>query len=343
MKCTIKDIARELQLSRNTVAKVLNHKGGVSEKTARLVLAKAREMNYQMVIDEGNASHTSIPTQQILLLARASVNYSGFWIQVMKGIEQVLRDTEYSLQLAMMDDDDIKNLRFPSVISSLSVRGLILVELCDRGVCEAALSYGLPTVTIDMPRDSEGIIGRMDIVTMENKEPVRALVSSLISKGCRDFAFAGDVYTYNIGRGFQERYDALIEELSANGLALNEKASMLRETDQQLMNISYIVSFLKRLDHLPQVYLCGNDWTAIQLMHGIQFLGYSVPRDVSVIGFDNIPESTNTLPPLTTINTPKERLGIAAARCLLERIDDPSIPFVYSQYMTDIVIRGSSV
>ena len=72
MKCTIKDIARELQLSRNTVAKVLNHKGGVSEKTARLVLAKAREMNYQMVIDEGNASHTSIPTQQILLLARAS-------------------------------------------------------------------------------------------------------------------------------------------------------------------------------------------------------------------------------------------------------------------------------
>ena len=170
-----------------------------------------------------------------------------------------------------------------------------------------------------------------------------ALVSSLISKGCRDFAFAGDVYTYNIGCGFQERYDALIEELSANGLALNEKASMLRETDLQLMNISYIVSFLKRLDHLPQVYLCGNDWTAIQLMHGIQFLGYSVPRDVSVIGFDNIPESTNTLPPLTTINTPKERLGIAAARCLLERISDPVIPYVYSQYMTDIVIRGSSV
>ncbi len=343
MKCTIKDIAQELQLSRNTVAKVLNHKEGVSEKTARLVLAKAREMNYQRAIDEGNAKHTNAPTQQILFLARASVNYSGFWIQVMRGIEQVLRDSDYSLQLAMMDDNDIQNLRFPSVISSPSVRGLILVELCDRRICEAALSYRLPTVTIDMPRESEGILGHMDIVTMENKQPVRALTNALIGKGCRDFAFAGDIYTYNIGRGFQERYDALIETLSANGLALNEKASMLRETDQQLMNISYIVSFLKRLDHLPQVYLCGNDWTAIQLMHAIQFLGYSVPKDVSVIGFDNIPESVNTLPPLTTINTPKERLGIAAARCLLERIADPSIPCVYSQYMTDIVIRGSSV
>ena len=343
MKCTIKDIAEALQLSRNTVAKVLNHKEGVSEKTARMVLAKAREMNYQRVIDEGNASYRSVPTGQILFLARASVNYSGFWIQVMKGIEQGLRDSDYSLQLAMMDDDDIKNRRFPSIISSPSVKGLILVELCDRRICEEALSYHLPTVTIDMPRESEGILGRMDIITMENKLPVRTLVNSLITKGCRDFAFAGDIYTYNIGRGFQERYDALREELSAHNLSLNEKASMLRETDQQLMNISYIVSFLKRLDHLPQVYLCGNDWTAIQLMHAIQFLGYRVPKDVSIIGFDNIPESVNTLPPLTTINTPKERLGIAAAKCLLERIDDPSIPYVYSQYMTDIVIRGSAV
>ena len=342
MKCTIKDIADALQLSRNTVAKVLNHKEGVSDKTARLVLAKAREMNYQMIIDEGNAGHSGTPAQQILFLARASVNYSGFWISVMRGIETVLRDSEYSLQLAMMDDSDIKNLRFPPIINSPTVKGLILVELCDRQICEAALAYHLPTVTIDMPKDGESIIGHMDIVMMENERPVRELVNALIGRGCTDFAFAGDIYTYNVGRGFLERYNALIKELKAHDLSLNTNASLLHDTDQQLMNVSYIVSFLKRLKHLPQVYICGNDWTAIQLMHAVQFLGYSIPKDVSIIGFDNTIESANTLPPLTTVNTPKERLGIAAAKCLLERIEDPSIPYVCAQYMTETVIRESA-
>jgi LacI family transcriptional regulator len=342
MKCTIKDIADSLHLSRNTVAKVLNHKEGVSEKTKRLVLSKAQEMNYRAMVNEGNGLVHSENPDTILFLTRGSVNYSGFWIQVMKGIESIISKKNYTLSLAMMDDEDIHSLRFPAILQNPSVKGVVLVELCDPRVCDAVIRYGLPTVTIDMPKNYSNLSERIDIVTMENRIHIQQIVERLISKGYKSFAFAGDIFTNNVGRGFQERYEALCETLKAHDLKLDADASLLHDTDQQLMNISYIVDVLKKLPSLPQVYICGNDWTAIQMMHAVQFLGYSVPKDISIIGFDNIDESNNTLPPLTTISTPKLELGKAAADCLLNRIDQPNLPHVFIQYMTTLVIRESA-
>lgn len=342
MKCKIKDIADALHLSRNTVAKVLNQKEGVSEKTRRLVLSKAQEMNYRAMLNEGNDLVHAENPDTILFLTRGSVNYSGFWIQVMKGIESIISKKNYTLSLAMMDDDDILTLRFPAILQNPSVKGIVLVELCDLKVCDAIIHYGLPTVTIDMPKDYSGLLDRIDIVTMENRIHIKEVVDRLISKGYKSFAFAGDIFTNNVGRGFQERFEALCEALKEHGLKLNEDASLLHDTDQQLMNVNYIVDVLKRQQSLPQVYICGNDWTAIQMMHAIQFLGYSVPKDISIIGFDGIEESNNTLPPLTTISTPKLELGKAAARCLLNKIEQPDLPHVFIQYMTTLVIRKSA-
>lgn len=93
---------------------------------------------------------------------------------------------------------------------------------------------------------------------------------------------------------------------------------------------------------LPDVFICGNDWTAIQLMYALQFLGYQIPKDVSVVGFDDIPASERIIPALTTIHTPKKYLGIAAARQMLEQIQFPHSPRVYSEYKTELIIRDST-
>lgn len=341
MKCTIKEIAHELNLSRNTVAKVLSNKNGVSEKTRKLVLEKARELNYRSAISESADALMSDVPDSILLLTRASVNYSVFWINVMKGIESVLIKNNCSLTLGIMDDSDMRNLRLPPNVHNPSVKGIILVEICDLRVCEAILKLGLPTVTVDMPREYETLFGRIDIITMENKVHIRHLVTKLIQKGCRHFAFAGDIYSSNVGRGFQERYDTLCETLAQHDLSLDLECSLLGETDQQFMNGNYLAERLKSMKHLPDVFICGNDWTAIQIMHAAQFLGYAVPRDFSICGFDNIAESEHTFPPLTTISTPKEALGTAAAECIVNRMRNPDAPYVYSQYMTTLILRES--
>lgn len=343
MKCTIKDIAAALQISRNTVSKALSGSPGVSDATRRMIQEKAREMNYQSSIMEYNSSASSIMHGSILFLTRASANYSEFWTNVLKGIESVLRPNAYNLVLGIMTENDLKNLQFPSTINDSMIKGIILVEICDERVIHALLNYNIPIVTVDMPRDYEQIMGKLDIITMENKINLKQFISELITKGARRFAFAGDVYSSNVGRGFQERYDALCETLKTNQLKLDHECSLLYETDDKFMDFTFLITKIKKMQSLPDVFICGNDWTGIQLMHALQFLGYRIPKDVSIVGFDNIPESGKVHPPLTTIDTPKEQLGISAANCIIQRIKNPDIPFVYSQYTTSLIIRESTI
>ncbi|SHO50368.1 LacI family DNA-binding transcriptional regulator [Anaerocolumna xylanovorans] len=343
MKCTIKDIAEALHISRNTVSKALSGSPGVSDTTRRMIQEKAREMNYQNSIMEYNSSASAATLGSILFLTRASANYSEFWTNVLKGIESVLRPHSYSLVLGIMNENDLKNLLFPSILGDPMIKGIILVEICDERVISALFRYNLPIVTVDMPRDYEQIMGKLDIITMENKINLKLLVTKLIEKGASRFSFAGDIYSSNVGRGFQERYDALCETLKSFKLKLDDKCSLLYDTDDKFMDFPYLIDKIKKMQSLPDVFICGNDWTGIQLMHALQFLGYRIPKDVSIVGFDNIPESGKVHPPLTTIDTPKEQLGIAAANCIIERIKNPGIPRVYSQYTTSLIIRESTV
>lgn len=348
MRCTIKDVADALGMSRNTVSKVLNGKSGVSPKTEKLVLDKARELQYQFNDTPSASVEFQTPASQkekgfILFLTKTSVNYSDFWINVMKGIESVLKKYNYDLVLGIMDNQDIETLHFPSLINSKDICGIILVELCDLRICEAVLAYNLPTVTLDMPRDYERLLGKMDIITMENKVNIKRIVNLLIQKGCTKFAFAGDLTGNNVGHGFQERYDALCETLEENNLSLLQESCFLCETDQLFLNSNYMINKIRSLSIIPEVYICGNDWTAIQLSNSLQFLGYRIPDDISIVGFDDINASEKMVPSLTTIHTHKEYLGVASALCILNRIQNPDIPYTYSQYMTDLIIRESTI
>ena len=345
MKYKIKQLAEELGLSRNTVAKVLNGKPGVSPKTEKLVLEKIRtlaareeESDRDITVSAGDKGRG-----YILLLTKTSVNYTDFWISVMKGIESVLKESPYNLMLGIMDQHDIETLHLPSVLATGEIRGIILVEICDNRICDAVLQYGLPTATIDMPRDYQHILGRIDIVTMENKLHIREITEKLIQRGLTKFAFAGELAGNNVGRGFQDRYDALCETLKKHRLKLLKDSCFFDESDQLFLNSSYMLNKLRSLKEMPEVFICGNDWTAIQLINSLQFLGYRIPEDVSVVGFDNTEASAMVDPPLTTIHTPKEYLGRVVADCVLQRIRHPETPYVFATYMTDAIVRASTV
>lgn len=344
MKCTIKDLADALNLSRNTVSKALRISPEVSPKTRNRVLEKARELNYPglphtnpVLADERNNCGS------ILFLTRTYASDSEFWISVLRGIETILSAKNYHLIMGIMSENDLKNLTFPASIHDPNIKGIIIVEICDVAVCNALLKFNLPIVTVDLPKAPDELIGKIDIITMENKINLQRIVNHLIEKGATRFAYAGDLYSPNSGRGFQERYDALCDCLKDANLKLDLECSLTQETNEDFRNFSYIITKVQNILSLPDVFICGNDLTAIQLMYALQFLGYKIPKDVSIVGFDNIPESERVVPALTTINTPKEYLGIAAARQIIERINYPHTPCIYAQYATTPVIRDSTL
>lgn len=345
MKCTIKNIAEALNLSRNTVAKALKGSPEVSQKTKDLVLKKATELGYKGMTPLPEDTNTADAPQNngsILFLTKTYAPDSEFWTTVLKGIESILSAAHYRLMISIMSDSNLKQLKFPDALSDPSVKGIIIVEICDEEVCKALLKYNLPVITVDLPKRHSEVLEKIDIITMENKKNIYRIVERLINKGAERFSFIGDLYSPNVGRGFQERYNALCECLQEHHLQLDKKCCLLSETPDDFRNSQLIVQKIQGMASLPDVFICGNDWTAIQLIYALQFLGYQIPKDVSVVGFDNIPASERITPALTTISTPQKYLGIAAARQMLERIQFPNSPHAYMQYETELIIRDST-
>lgn len=349
MKCTIKQLAEELNLSRNTVAKALKNSNEVSSKTKQLVLNKARELNYnninkELFSESGDVtSPSNVNNGSILFLTKTYAPDSEFWTAVLTGIESILSNAHYHLVIGIMSESDLKKMDFPTALKDPSIKGIILVEICDGAICNALLQYNLPIITVDLPKDYNPALDMIDIVTMENKRNIHRIVNHLISKGAERFAFVGDIYSANVGRGFQERFDALQECLSDNHLELDRKHCLLTETPDEFQDFQMVVKKLQHMASVPDVFICGNDRTAIQLIYALQFLGYQIPKDVSVVGFDGIPASERITPSLTTIQTPKKYLGIAAARQMLERIQYPNSPHSYMEYETKLIIRDSTI
>lgn len=349
MKCTIKQLAEELNLSRNTVAKALKNSNEVSSKTKQRVLNKARELNYnninkELFSESGDVtSPSNVNNGSILFLTKTYAPDSEFWTAVLTGIESILSNAHYHLVIGIMSESDLKKMDFPTALKDPSIKGIILVEICDGAICNALLQYNLPIITVDLPKDYNPVLDMIDIVTMENKKNIHRIVNYLISKGAERFAFVGDIYSANVGRGFQERFDALQECLSDNHLELDRKHCLLTETSDEFQDFQTVVKKLQKMASVPDVFICGNDHTAIQLIYALQFLGYQIPKDVSVVGFDDIPASERITPSLTTIQTPKKYLGIAAARQMLERIQYPNSPHSYMKYKTKLIIRDSTI
>lgn len=345
MKCTIKDIADYLGLSRNTVSKALKNSSEVAENTKNLVIKAASELGYKSyknaLLSDLSSETTSNGT--ILFLTKTYAFDSEFWTTVLCGIESILTAAHYHLAISMMSDSDLKQLNFPETISDPFIKGIILVEICDKYVCDALTKYRLPIVSVDMPNVPFEELNNIDVVTMENKRNLKKLINLLIGKGAKRFSFIGDLASKNVGRGFQERYDALCKCLNDNHLSLDTQCSMLQEPQENFRNFQTIVKKIQTFSSLPDVFICGNDWTAIQLIYALQFLGYQIPKDVSVVGFDNIPASSRILPSLTTIDTPKKYLGIAAAKQILERIQHPDAPHAFCEYETQLIIRDSTI
>lgn len=339
MGCSIQDIARELHLSRNTISKALNGQPGVSAKTRKEIIEKATEMKYRNFLT--NFEQEKEDKGSILFLTKTNA-HTDYWITAMQGIESRLTGTGYKLVLGIITDEQLEKCILPPIVYSEATKGIVLVELCAVNICKAIIALEKPVVSIDYPGTKDPVLAQMDIVTMENQVNITKLVELLAAKGCKRFAFAGNIYSDNVGNGFLQRYTAYHSAVGRLGLTDDVNCSFLSESQQYFMNFSYLIKRIKAMNPLPDAIICGNDWTALQLLQALQVCEIPVGEKILLAGFDNIKESSTCTPPLTTIDSPKALMGKAAAQCLLDRIETPDMPHVFMEYQTKLLLREST-
>ena len=330
----INDIAKELGLSRNTVSKVLNGKH-VPERTKKLVLEKASQMNYKQLSEEANRKYN------ILLISAKPLTNINFFIPILRAIENICFERGYQLlQYVATQSKNVKDY-LNEYIKNLNVDGIICIETFFNPFIEMIMEFNIPTIFLDGSIDIYYEKYNFDIVTQENLAPIKKIIRDLYDKGIRSFGFVGD-HTHCLS--FAERYQAMLMASSMCRLNHNHSQDFdIPDNSDFYSSAKSMLKEIKKKDSLAEAYICANDFIARLFINAIQLNGLRCPEDIKVIGFDNAIDSRNKKPTITTVGVNSEDVGLVLVNTLVFRIKNPSNKKMKLTIETKIFERDSTL
>lgn len=341
-KVKIQDIADKAQLSRNTVSKIFNGKYNGPRETKDRVLQLAVDMKYKEYgqIDMNTDEKIfKTETKNILIMSKGDVVGSNFFAHIVNEIQKRTEGEGYNLLLSNIRESDIEAVQLPVNVRSDLIDGIVCMELFDKPYIEKLISMGIPTIFVEFYYDAWDIQGNYDIVMMNNEFHVSKMVKKLIQNGCNIIGFVGD---YQHCRGFYERYVGYTKALASHNIPLKPQYSMTVADGDLYFDISWLCDCIKTMDLVPNAFVCANDAIGVNIIKALKQLGYSVPNDVQVVAFDDIPDALTVSPALTTVRIFREELGRCAINNLLNRIDNPNRKRQIIYVDTEIVVRDST-
>ena len=328
MKATIKDIARIASVSTATVSRVINNvPDGVGPELRNRILEIIQEVGYRP-----NLLAKSIITKKSFTIGLMATDVmTPFLEQVFKGINECIRADGYNLILCNSDRDSDYVSQVETLIAR-GIDGIILIGFFrEQSVQLTDVLGDIPVVVFDyIPKHKE----LMQINT-NNRQLAYELTNTLIDAGHRRIgAITGPL-----------RYDTVQERLKGYKRALKDRNITWDEriiTEGSFSIESGYTSFggLIGQSNISALF-CFNDLMAYGVYEYCRENGIIIPRDLSVVGFDDLPYSRLLTPPLTTASQPRYRLGFEGAKLLLERINDTSILPQKKILSGKVIIRDS--
>lgn len=302
MSVTLETIARELNLSRTTVSRALNNSNLVSEKTKKKVMETAQRLSYRP-----NSLARGLATRHSNLIGVVSSELgNAFYAKIVHGIESVLSTTEYDPIFFDSGGNPKREERHIDHLLSLRVDGIIITTTWPSvDVFSEVLKAGVPMVFVDniiknVPSHS---------VTIDNYLGARRITEYLIEinhKHICFFAGTDKVYVYN------KRLEGYMDAMNEAGLSVHICQSGITMEDGY-----QTAKELLKSGRLPTAIVCLSDNTALGALHAIKEHGLSVPRDISLTGFNNLDFTKYIDPPLTTVVQPALQMGKTAAEIIV--------------------------
>lgn len=346
-KVTIQDIASELQLSRNTVSKAINNTGVLADATREKILRKAAEMGYKQfaylpLFQEGvakTAGLSILPSdkREIAMLTTQFLSSSHFSSMMLDRFQSEIDHLHSGMTIHRISPIELKEKKLPSSLDIQRTAGIICFEVFDYDYAQMLCDLDVPLLFVDSPVMNMRPPLKADRLYMENRIEIQNAVTHMVQRGKKRISFAGDK---NHCQSFFERYMAYKDAMEYFGLTEGLSTCAMPSGQQ-----SYPVSLyetIRRFKTMPDAFVCANDFVAMDLVKALNELGYSVPDDIWVCGFDDSQEASYFAPRLTSIHIHGQIMGYTAANLLMTRIEEPSLNYrtVYTE--TNLILREST-
>jgi LacI family transcriptional regulator len=326
---TIFDVARASGVSYSTVSRVLNGFEFVKASTRQKVLTTADDLGY--VANLQARSLAGGKSQIIGLLVPALDN--GYISEISGGIDEELAKANYDLMLYTTHRKQGKESKYVHTIINGPTDGLVLlVPLVPQSYLELLHQQRFPYVLIDQGDTSN----QSAVVTSTNYEGAYEATAYLIKLGHKRIGFVAGQEELISSRERLEGYKAALKD---NDLSLDESLIVAGDFDQHVSRLA--TQMLLDLAAPPSAIFACNDLSAFGVMEAVREAGLQIPKDMSVIGFDDIPQSSITYPKLSTVRQPLKEMGKVAVELLLEQINNPEVKPKQITLGTRLMIRDS--
>ncbi|WP_025689232.1 LacI family DNA-binding transcriptional regulator [Paenibacillus zanthoxyli] len=308
MSFTIKDVARLANVSIATVSRVLNRSKPVSPEVREKVMKVVDELGY----NPNPVARTLIMKESMLVGVLISDVANTFISMFVRGIEKELFQHGYTTLLCNTNGDTDVELHYLNLLSDKYVDGVVLLTSAPKQEqIDFFNKYDIPVIfSSHTDKDS-----RFPCINIDDYQASYDAAKYLIGLGHRSIAFfCGPMEYYQTIR----RFDGYKQALADYGIEYQEKWLFDKDYDIESGYKSGMELFAQA--DRPTAVCCVSDMVAIGAIRAAEDSGVSVPEDVSIMGFDDIPIAGAYRPALTTIHQPVYDLGAGSAQMLLKQI-----------------------
>ncbi len=340
-KTTIRDIARELDITASTVSRALKNNPRISDSTKKAVIKMAEKLDYQ-------------PNNIASALRKGKSNIVGviiptsdrkFFASVIKGIEQVLSEEGYNLIISQSDDLLSKEQSNVDALLRVQVDGIIASiakETTDYSHYERIINQNIPLIFFDRVNEN------MNVNTVISDDFLGAYdaTSHLVKQGCKKIAHFGGDLRINI---YKERLRGYKEALQKYDIPLNNdwilEDDLIDETEQVLKVGRKLTRHLLELDEKPDAIFSSSDFAAMGAIQVLKERNIKIPEEIAVVGYSNDLSTSFIDPSLTSVDQHTKQMGKFAAELYLEQANaDPDTKFAPRKTVLkpELIVRESS-
>lgn len=329
---TLEDIARQVGVSRSTVSRVINGSPHVSENVRDRVLKAVQATGFQP-----NAAARSLASQRsymvglVLPQSVSSFFTDPFFPHLTQGIAYGCNNNDLTLSLFLAGNHEDEE----KILPRISRRGLldgVLVQSGQLGdwLIEQLAKSSLPTVMIGRPFDPTGI----NYIDVDNVSGAASAVRHLIGLGYDRIATitgsAGSNATTDRLDGYRMALQAAGREIEPDLIA-----------EGNFSESSGYTAMKQLLPRRPRAVFAASDTMALGAMRAIHEAGLRVPKDIAIVGYDDLPLAAGATPALTTVRQPITKFGVRAVELLMEVIGSGATPARNIILETELVVRQS--
>ncbi len=307
---TIYDLAKYLNISASTVSRALSNHPSIHKKTKEKVLFLAKELGYQQNTYASGLRLKRTNTVGVIVPRLDSY----FMATVIYGLEKELNKNGYNLIISQSQESELKEKDGISTFFSNRVDGLIISlssETTDIEHLGVFLNKNIPVVFFDRVCNHQ----KCTSVVIDNFMAAYEITSHLIEQGCKNiFHFTG-----NLGCSvYHERFSGYKKALDDNKIPFQE--NLILGTGLDSHSISKLMTIVKDNKLKIDGIFATNDNSAVEIICELKNIGYKIPDDFAVAGFNNNPISKIVEPNLTSVNYPGGKMGKIAAATIVNQI-----------------------